>query len=160
MLLRRKIYILEPPVRFVLKRAIPLSKYLFTRFEPPARYVGENVVSLGVKAVDRYVPDKLLLLFINTLDKRVPPEAIDIVIDEVDKHVPPKVRSSLIATADEYVPDTAANSRKISTIVAGLGKYVPDSVIPPESLDRWANLKARFHIATLLSRRRRESPRD
>ena len=119
----------------------------------PGKIISRIVITIEVKLVDLFVPDRVLLFFMNTLDKRVPPKAIDTVIDEVDKHVPKRVRSSLISAADEYVPDTAASSRKVSTVVAGVGKYVPDRIIPPDSAQGWAKIKAKFNIPTLLSRK-------
>jgi hypothetical protein len=123
-------------------------------FRPPAKFISHRVISLEVKAVDTLVPDRLLLLYLNALDKRVPPKAIDGIIRGLDK-LPPKVRSSLISAADEYVPDSVASSRKVSAVVSGVYKYVPDDIIPPESAENWANVKTRFHIPTLLSRDRR-----
>ena len=120
-------------------------------FEPPAKFISKKVISLEVKLVERWVPDRLLLFYLNTLDKRVPPKAIDRVINGLDK-LPKKVRSSLISTADEYVPDTVASSRKVSAVISGVYKYVPDRIIPPESAEDWANVKMKFHIPTLLSR--------
>jgi hypothetical protein len=120
-------------------------------FEPPAKFISKKVISLEVKLVDRLVPDRLLLFYLNTLDKRVPPKAIDRVINGLDK-LPQKVRSSLITAADEYVPDTVASSRKVSAIISGVYKYVPDRIIPAESTEDWANVKMKFHIPTLLSR--------
>ncbi len=120
-------------------------------FEPPVKFVSKKVISLEVKLVDRLVPDRLLLFYLNTLDKRVPPKAIDTVINGLDK-LPQKVRSSLITAADEYVPDTVASSRKVSAIISGVYKYVPDRIIPAESAEGWANVKMKFHIPTLLSR--------
>ena len=147
----RQIGIFEPPIRFVSNRLIALSKRT-SRLEPPVRFVSGRLLTIYVKAVDRYVPDRLLLFSINILDKHIPPKAIDVVIDEVDKHVPPRVRSSLITAAEELVPDSAASSRKVSAVLAGVGKYIPDRIIPPESFDSWVNLKMKFHIPTLLSR--------
>jgi hypothetical protein len=112
-----------------------------------------------VKAVDKYVPDRLLLFYLNMLDKHVPPKAIDGVISGIDK-LPPKVRSSLITAIDEYDPDTAASSRKVSAIIAGVYKYVPDRIIPPESAEDWSNVKMKFHIPTLLSRGQSNSRKD
>jgi len=160
MVLKRKISLLKPPAKFVLERATPLARKLSTRFEPPARAASEKIVSIPVKAVDQYVSDRLLLLFLNALDRYVPPKAIDLVIEEVDKRIPPKVRSSLIIAADGYFPDALASSRKICAVVAGVGKYVPDRIIPPESIANWSNLKMKFHIPTLLSRGQGESCRD
>jgi len=125
--------------------------------EPPAKFVYGKVISLEVKVVDRFVPDRLLLFYLNTLDKRVPPKAIDGIIDGLDK-LPPKVRSSLITAADEYVPDTVASSRKVSAVISAVYKYVPDRIIPPESTNKWANVKMKFHIPTLLSRGNRDKP--
>ena len=123
-------------------------------FEPPAKFISKKVISLEVKLVERWVPDRLLLFYLNTLDKRVPPKAIDRLINGLDK-LPKKVRSSLISTADEYVPDTVASSRKVSAVISGVYKYVPDRIIPPESAEDWANVKMKFHIPTLLSREAR-----
>jgi hypothetical protein len=151
-----------PPVLFISKRTISLTKKLH-RLEPPVRFVSKRAISLEVKAVDRYVPDSWLLLFMNTLDKRVPPEVIDGVISGLDV-LPPKLRSYVIAAAitaaDKYVPDTAASSRKVSAIIAGIYKYVPDSIIPPESMEEWSNVKAKFHIPTLLSRGKSRSRKE
>ncbi len=119
--------------------------------EPPAKFVSKTVISFEVKAVEKLVPDRLLLFYLNTLDKRVPPKAIEGIINGLDK-LPPRIRSSLITAADEYVPDTVASSRKVSTVISGVYKYVPDRIIPPESAEDWANVKTRFHIPTLLSR--------
>ncbi len=120
-------------------------------FEPATKFISKKAISLEVKLVDRLVPDRLLLFYLNTLDKRVPPKAIDTVINGLDK-LPQKVRSSLITAADEYVPDTVASSRKVSAIISGVYKYVPDRIIPTESAEGWANVKMKFHIPTLLSR--------
>ena len=119
--------------------------------EPPAKFASHKVISFEVKMVERLVPDRLLLFYLNTLDKHVPSRAIDGVINGLDK-LPPKVRSSLITAADEYVPDTVASSRKVSAVISGVYKYVPDRIIPPESAENWANVKTKFHIPTLLSR--------
>ena len=124
---------------------------LKTVLEPPTKFVSHKVISLEVKMVDRFVPDRLLLFYLNTLDKRVPSKAIDGIINSLDK-LPTKVRSSLITAADEYVPDTVASSRKVSAVISGVYKYVPDRIIPPESANNWANVKMKFHIPTLLSK--------
>jgi hypothetical protein len=151
-----------PPVLFISKRTISLTKKLY-RLEPPVRFISRRVILLEVKAVDRYVPDSMLLLFMNTLDKRVPSEMIDGVISGLDV-LPPKLRSSIITAAitaaDKYVPDTAASSRKVSAVIAGIYKYVPDSIIPPESVEAWSNVKAKFHIPTLLSRGKSRSRKE
>jgi len=119
--------------------------------EPPAKFVSKKVISFEVQAVEKLVPDRLLLFYLNTLDKRIPPKAIEGIINGLDK-LPPRIRSSLITAADEYVPDTVASSRKVSTVISGVYKYVPDRIIPPESAEDWANVKTRFHIPTLLPR--------
>lgn len=148
----------SPPAKFVLDRTISLTRKMY-RFEPPVRFVSDRLISLGVKAVDRYVPDRLLLLFMNTLDKRVPREVIEGIVSGLDI-LPPKVRSSLITAADRFVPDTAASSRKISAVIAGVYKYIPDRIIPPESAEDWSNVKTKFHIPTLLSRGQSKSRKE
>ena len=122
-------------------------------FEPPAKFVSEKWISLETKVLDKYVPDRLLLLLVNALDNRVPPRAINGIINGLDR-LPQKVRSTLITAADEYVPDAVANSRKASAVIAGVAKYVPDRIIPPESAEEWSKVKTKFHIPTLLSRGR------
>jgi hypothetical protein len=129
------------------------------RFEWLVRFVAEKEGSLFVKFVDIFVPDSMLLFCMNLLDRRISPKVINITIHEIDKYVPSKVRSSLIEASNRYIPDTAASSRKVSTIVAGVGKYIPDRIVPEESLDNWSYLKIKFHIPTLLSRRQSYSSR-
>ncbi len=114
------------------------------------KFASDKLISLEVKLADTCVPDRLLLFYLNTLDKHVPPKAINGVISGLGK-LPQKVRSSLITAAWEYVPDTVASSRKICAVLAGVGKYIPDRVIPSEAAEVWANLKTKFHIPTLLS---------
>jgi len=123
-----------------------------SKIEPSAKLFTHKLLSLGVKVVDRSVPDTVLRFYMNLLDKRIPPKVISTVVDGVD-HVPDKLVSSVIIAADEYVPDTVANSRKVCAVLAGLGKYIPDRVIPPESAERWDNIKLKFHIPTLIVRK-------
>lgn len=135
------------------------SKRKIHRFEWLVRFVAEKECSLFVKFVDIFVPDSMLLFCMNLLDMRISPKVIDITIYEIDKYVPSKVLSSLIEASNRYIPDTAASSRKITTVVAGVGKYIPDKIVPEESLDHWSDLKIKFHIPTLLSRRQSYSSR-
>ena len=128
-----------------------LLKRTTSVFETPDRFISGKLISLEVKLVDTCVPDWLLLFYLNALDKRVPPKAIDRIISGLGK-LPQKVRSSLITAADEYVPDTVASSRKICAVLAGIGKYIPDRVIPSEAAEGWSNVKTKFHIPTLVSR--------
>ena len=123
--------------------------------EPSARNLSHRVISFQVRMIDKYVPDKALLYTINALDNHMPPKIISSVVDGLYDYMPNKVRSSLITAADEYVPDTVANSRKVCAVLAGVGKYVPDKVIPSESAERWDNVKLRFHIPTLVQRKER-----
>lgn len=139
---------LLPPTKAVPNAANTLTRRL-SAFEPPAKFVSEKVLSFEVKLVDSLVPDRLLLLIMNTLDNRVPPRAIKGVIKGLVK-LPPKVRSTIIYAADEYVPDTVASSRKVSAVISGIGKYVPDRIIPEESAEEWSNVKMKFHIPTLM----------
>jgi hypothetical protein len=117
------------------------------------RSLAKKGFSLFVKVVDKYAPDRLLLLGLNFLDKRVPNRLISFAIRWVERLAPRKLISRAIATADEYVPDEVANSRKVCTVLAGLGKYIPDEIIPPESTGRWENLRTKFHIPKLISSR-------
>jgi len=122
--------------------------------QPATKLLSYKLLSFEVKVIDKCVPDKLLLFYINLLDKHVPTRVISLAIDGIDKYMPRELRSSLITAADEYVPDAAANSRKVSAVVAGVVKYIPDRLVPPESLGRWENLKVKFHIPTLVSSKR------
>ena len=128
--------------------------------EPSVKNLSYRLISFQVKVVDKYVPDRALLYGINALDKHVPQKVISSVVDGLYDYVPNKVRSSLISAADEYVPDTVANSRKVCAVIAGVGKYVPDKVIPSESTDKWDNVKLKFHIPTLVQRRQKSSTTD
>lgn len=120
--------------------------------------VSKKVLSLEAKAVEKYVPDRLLLRLLNALDKHASPKTIDGIIDRIERHLSPKTRITLITAADKYVPDTVANSRKVSTVVAGVGKYIPDRIIPPESAENWLNIKVKFNIPTLLMRQGKDNP--
>ena len=119
--------------------------------QPAARLLSHKLLSFEVKVIDKCVPDKLLLFYLNLLDMHVPTRVIPFVIEGIEKYMPHKLRSSLITAADEYVPDTAANSRKVSAVVASVMKYLPDRVIPLKSLERWETLKMKFHIPRLVS---------
>jgi hypothetical protein len=88
------------------------------RFEWLVRFVADKEGSLFVKFVDIFVPDSMLLFCMNLLDRRISPKVIDITIYEIDKYVPSKVLSSLIEASNRYIPDTAASSRKVSTVLA------------------------------------------
>ena len=134
------------------------SKAKRSILEPPAKFVSEKVLSLEVKVVEKYVPDKLLLLFMNALDKRASPQTIDAIVNKIEKYISERVRASLLAVADEYVPDTVASSRKVSTVVAGVGKYIPERIIPAESAEKWSNLKIKFSIPTLLTKEGKAAP--
>lgn len=127
-----------------------LKKRIST-LEPSARTLSHRVISFQIKVIDKYVPDKVLLHTINALDKHIAPKVMPSVVDGVYEYVPNKVRSAVIAAADEYVPDTAANSRKVCAVLAGVGKYIPDKIIPSESSQRWDNVKLKFHIPTLVT---------
>ena len=124
-----------------------------SRFDSVIRSLAKRGFFIFVKAVDKYAPDRLLLFGLNFLDKRVPNRLISFAIRVVEKLVSNRLRSIVIAIADEYVPDEVANSRKVCTVLAGVGKYIPDEVIPPESTERWENLRTKFHIPRLISSR-------
>jgi hypothetical protein len=125
------------------------------RFDSRIRSLAKRWFFLFVKAVDKYAPDRLLLFGLNFLDKRVPNRLISFAIRMVEKLASNKLRSIVIAAADEYVPDEVANSRKVCTVLAGVGKYIPDEIIPPESTERWENLRTKFHIPKLISNRQK-----
>ena len=126
-----------------------------SRFDSVIRALAKRGFFLFVKAVDKYAPDRLLLFGLNFLDKRVPNRLISFAIRVVEKLVSNRLRSIVIAAADEYVPDEVANSRKVCTVLAGVGKYIPDEIIPPESTERWENLRTKFHIPKLISNRQK-----
>jgi hypothetical protein len=134
------------------------SKAKRSILEPPAKFVSQKVLSLDAKVIEKYVPDKLLLLLINAVDKRASPRTIDAIVDKIEKHISSKLRASLLNVADEYVPDTVASSRKVSSVVAGIGKYIPDRIIPAESAEKWSNLKTKFSIPTLLVKEGKAAP--
>ncbi len=118
--------------------------------KPIAKSLIEKWFSALVRLVDRYAPDRLLLFALNFLDRRVPNRLITMAI-KVVKRSPRRLRSKAISVADEYVPDAVANSRKTCTVIAAVGKYIPDEAIPPESAETWENVKIRLHIPKLVS---------
>ncbi len=119
------------------------------------RSLAKKGFSLFVKVVDKYAPDRLLLFGLNFLDKHVPNRLISFAIKWVERLAPRKLISRVIVTADEYVPDEVANSRKVCAVLAAVGKYIPDEIIPPESTGRWENLRTKFHIPKLISSRQK-----
>jgi hypothetical protein len=122
-----------------------------SRFHSLIRSLAKKGFSFLVKAVDKYAPDRLLLFGLNFLDRHVPNRLISFAITAVERLAPRRLRSSAITAADEYVPDEVANSRKVCAVIAGVGKYIPDEMIPPESVGRWENLRTKFHIPKLVS---------
>ncbi len=122
-----------------------------SNFDSINRFLAKKGFTLLVKVVDKYAPDRLLLFGLNFLDKRVPNRLISLTIRVVEKLASNRLRSIIIAAADEYVPDEVANSRKVCTVLAGVGKYIPDKIIPPESTERWENLRTKFHIPKLIA---------
>lgn len=119
------------------------------------RSLAKKGFSLFVKVVDKYAPDRLLLFALNFLDNHIPNRLISFAIKVVEKLAPRRLRSTAIAAADEYVPDEVANSRKVCAVLAAVGKYIPDKIIPPESTERWENLRTKFHIPKLISSRQK-----
>ena len=125
------------------------------RLDSIIRSLAKKGFSLFVKVVDKCAPDRLLLFALNFLDKHVPNRLISFAIKVVKKLAPRRLRSTAIDAADEYVPDEVANSRKVCAVIAAVGKYIPDEIIPPESTERWENLRTKFHIPKLMSSRRK-----
>ena len=126
-----------------------------SKFHSLARSLANKGFSFLVKAVDKYAPDRLLLFGLNFLDRRVPNRLITFAIRAIQRLAPRRLRSTAITAADEYVPDEVANSRKVCAVIAGVGKYIPDEMIPPESAGRWENLRTKFHIPKLVSSKRK-----
>jgi hypothetical protein len=125
------------------------------RLDSISRSLAKKGFSLFVKVVDKYAPDRLLLFALNFLDKHIPNRLISFAINSIEKLAPRRLRSTAIMAADEYVPDEVANSRKVCAVIAAVGKYIPDKMIPPESTGRWDNLKTKFHIPKLISSRQK-----
>jgi hypothetical protein len=126
-----------------------------SRFDLLTRSLAKKGFSFFVKAVDKYAPDRLLLFALNFLDKRVPNRLISFAIRAIERLAPRRLRSTAITAVDEYVPDEVANSRKVCAVIAGVGKYIPDEFIPPESTGKWDNLRTKFHIPRLISSRQK-----
>ena len=124
-------------------------------FDSINRSLAKKGFSFLVKIVDKYAPDRLLRFALKSLDNRIPNRLLSLAIKGVDKLAPRRLRSIAIAAADEYVPDVVANSRKICAVLAAVGKYIPDEIIPPESTERWENLRTKFHIPKLILSRQR-----
>ena len=124
-------------------------------FDSINRSLAKKGFSFIVKVVDKYAPDRLLLFALRFLDNRVPNRLLSLAIRGIEKLASRRLRSIVIAAADEYVPDVVANSRKICAVLAAVGKYVPDEIIPPESTERWENLRTKFHIPKLILSRQK-----
>lgn len=145
--------IFERLIRYALDREISLGIRLYSSNRRLARFYLDKAALLDTIFIDRFVPDILLLHLMNTLDRIVRPHTINTLMKEMEILVSPKVRSSLLEVADQCALDAVANSRKVSAIVAFVGKYIPDSFIPPESAEAWSNLKLKLHVPTLISRK-------
>ena len=126
-----------------------------SKFDSLTRSLAKKGFSFLVKAIDKYAPDRLLLFGLNFLDKHVPNRLISFAIRAIQRLAPRRLRSTAITAADEYVPDEVANSRKVCAVIAGVGKYIPDELIPPESTGKWDNLRTKFHIPRLISSRQK-----
>jgi hypothetical protein len=126
-----------------------------TKLDSMIRALAKKGFCLFVRVVDKYAPDRLLLFALNFLDKHVPNRLISFAIKAVKKVASARLRATAIAAADEYVPDEVANSRKVCAVLAAVGKYIPDEIIPPESAERWENLRTKFHIPKLVSSRQK-----
>lgn len=124
-------------------------------FDSVNRSLAKKGFSFFVKIVDKYAPDRLLRFALKSLDNRVPNKLLSLAIKGIEKSAPRRLRSIVIAAADEYVPDVVANSRKICVVLAAVGKYIPDEIIPPESTERWENLRTKFHIPKLILSRQK-----
>lgn len=125
------------------------------RLDSVSRTLAKKGFPFLVRVVDRYAPDRLLLFALNFLDKHIPNRLITFAINSIKKLAPRRLRSTAIMAADEYVPDEVANSRKVCAVIAAVGKYIPDEIIPPESAGRWDNLRTKFHIPRLVSGRQK-----
>ena len=126
-----------------------------------------TIIAADIKAIDRLVPQKAVEFLVSNADRVVPRLA-----STLDRHLVSRVRAidsrylkgalaktlggaqtylsyriapAVITGVERHLPE-AASSRKISTIVAGVGKYVPDSVIPTEYIEQWLHLKERFGL--------------
>jgi hypothetical protein len=145
--------IFERLIRCILDREISLAMRLYSSNKRLVRFSLDSAVLLDTIFIDRFVPDRLLLYLMSTLDRTVRPHTINTLIKKMEILVSPEVRSCLIVVADQCTLDSVASSRKMSAIVAFVGKYIPDSFIPPESADGWSNLKVKLHVPTLMSRK-------
>ena len=145
--------IFERLIRYTLDREISLAMRLYSSNRRLVRSSLDNAALLDTIFIDRFVPDILLLYLMHTLDRIVRPPRINTLIKKMEILVSPNVRSSLIEVADQCSLDVVASSCKMSAIVAFVGKYIPDSFIPPESAEGWSNLKLKLHIPTLVSRK-------
>lgn len=144
---------IEGLIRCTLEREILLAQRVYSSHERLVRFFVEKFALLDTIFIDIFIPDRLLLFLMNILDRIMYPQMIDTLIDKMEVLVSPKVRSSLIEVADQCDLDPVASSRKTSAIFAFVGKYIPDSVIPPESAEGWSNLKLKLHVPTLISRK-------
>ncbi len=140
-------------IRYIVAREISLVIRLYSANGRLARFYLDKAALLDTILIDRFVPDILLLHLMNTLDRIGRPHTINTLLKEMEILASPEVRSSLLEVADQCALDAVASSRKMSAIVAFVGKYIPDSFIPPESAEAWSNLKLKLHVPTLILRK-------
>ncbi|MBM4445492.1 MAG: ketoacyl-ACP synthase III [Chloroflexi bacterium] len=144
-----------------------MRQKLFSKLADLAASAIHRIIAADIKLVDILVPQRVINLLVSRTD-RVAPGLGGL----VNRHFISRVREAdrrylkgtvaktvegavtylshgiapvVIRGVQRHVPE-ATSSRKISTIVAGVGKYVPDSVIPTEYIEEWLQLKERFGL--------------
>jgi 3-oxoacyl-(acyl-carrier-protein) synthase III len=114
--------------------------------------VPQTAIDLIVSKADWLVPrvansvSRHLVSRVRTIDSRYLKGTVARTLEGAETYLSYRVAPAVIRGVQKHVPE-AASSRKISTIVAGVGKYVPDSVIPTAYIEEWLQLKERFGLS-------------
>jgi 3-oxoacyl-[acyl-carrier-protein] synthase-3 len=116
------------------------------------KLVPQKVINLTVSKADWVVPriagilNRHLIRRIKEADQRYLKGTVSRTVEGAKTYLSYRMAPAVIRGVEQHLPQ-AASSRKISTIVAGVGKYVPDSVIPTEYIEQWLQLKERFGLS-------------
>lgn len=116
------------------------------------RFVPLQPITFVLSTFDRCVPplfrriDRVVQRRVKVTDERLIKDTVSRKVDGGEKFVSHKEVPNFITGGERHIPRDAFPSRKMGTIIAGVGKYVPDQVVPTDSIQEWLKLKERFGI--------------
>ena len=151
-----------------------MRRQFYTTIAGMASGAIHTIIAIEIKLVDRFVPQRVIDFIVSKLDWLLPRFArilnrhviiraretdarylkgtVSKTVQGAETYLSYKIAPAVIHGVEQHLPE-AASSRKISSIVAGVGKYIPDSVIPTEYIEQWLHLKERFGLtASMIDR--------